>query len=109
MNTTETTPDTIDSLKRERVTRETARNWQGRILMLLSKRDNDDLSRLSVRLGDAGIIRFFAARYMDPFFSTTREDAAYRKFGEAVESAYHTMLAELAAAREADKAEKGAR
>ncbi len=101
-----TDTDKLFDLQKERVTSATARNWMGRLIGFLSKRDNDDFTRINAKLGDATIIRYFAGRYMDPFFATTREEAAYRKFGETIESAYHTMIAELTTAREADKASK---
>ncbi len=86
-------------MQRERITPDTARNWCGRVLSFLTKRDSDDFTRIQVRLGDASVIRYLAARYQDPMFVGAAESAAFRAFGEKVEAAYHEMVDALAAAR----------
>jgi hypothetical protein len=89
------------AMQKERITKTTARNWCGRALGLLTKRDQDAFSRISIKLGEAGTIRYFAARYIDPIFVTGEEETAYRAFGEKIEAAYHELLTALRAARAA--------
>lgn len=98
--------DILDIL-RERVTPETARNWAGRLLQKLTKRDNDDLVRIRARLSDSAIIRYFAAGHMDPIFCGSREEKVHKAFGEAIEGAYHKFIADLAIANENDRASRG--
>ena len=88
-------------MQRERITSGTARDWRGRILGLLTKRDQDDLTRISVKIGGAAMIRYYAAQYLDPMFAGGAEDAAFRAFGEKVEAAYQEMLSALRAAQAA--------
>ncbi len=93
-------------MMRENVTPENARSWCGRALALLSRRDRDDLTRLEVRIGQKGLIRYLVGQDHDPIFCTTREEKAHQRFAAAVESAYHQLVADLSEARSADQEDK---
>lgn len=93
-------------MMREVVTPANARNWCGRVLGFLSKRDQDDLTRLEVKIGQKGLIRYLVGQDHDPIFCGSREEKVYQKFAATVEAAYHQLVTDLAAAREEDKAAK---
>lgn len=98
-----TTMDLPLEMQKERITKDNSMNWRGRVLGVLTKRDTDDLTRISVKVGQASMIRYFAAHYIDPMFVTAAEEKAFRAFGEKIEAAYHDFLAALTEARAAQK------
>lgn len=92
-----------NAMARERITPKTARNWAGRVLGMLSKRDRDDLTRLEVKMGQKGLIRYLVCQDHDPMFCKTPTERAFQRFAERVETAYHDLLGDLERAREEEK------
>lgn len=90
--------DLPKDMQLERITRDNSRSWRGRVLGLLTKRQSDDFVNINVKIGNAGLIRYLAAEYIDPSFVTGAEEAAYRAFGEKIEDAYHEFMTALRAA-----------
>lgn len=84
-----TAPHTID--------RGSPRAFCDALLEAMSKRDKDDFSRLTAKFGEAAFVRYFAARHMDPYFCNVKQEAAFKRFGEALEDAYQALRSELSA------------
>jgi len=68
------------------------------VLTHLSQRDRADLTRINVKIGDVGLLRYTAARYMSPMFVEPKYAKIYKAFGEKVEAAYQEMVEAIRAA-----------